>query len=79
MSLQLSRSYASRWRKTGINLLRDFEDWALPDKQPVTQASLTINGATVKELRDFVTRMPPKLRAELQITLPPTEEGGQQS
>ena len=61
--------------KTGINLLGDLEKWALPDKQPVTQATLTFNGPTIKELRNLVTRMPPKLAAELQITLPP-EEGG---
>ena len=63
--------------KTGINLLGDLEQWALPDKQPVTQASLTISGTTVKELRDLVTRMPPKVQAELQITLPPDQEGGE--
>ena len=61
--------------KIGVNLLGDLEKWALPDKQTVTQATLTFNGATVKELRDLVTRMPPKLSAELQITLPPEEEG----
>jgi hypothetical protein len=61
--------------KTGINLLGDLETWGYPDKQQITQASLTIDGLSVKELRDLCTRLPPKIRAELQITLPP--EGGQ--
>ena len=61
--------------KTGINLLGDLEGWGYPDKQQITQASLTIDGLSVKELRDLCTRLPPKIRVELQITLPP--EGGQ--
>jgi len=60
--------------KTGVNLLGDLEKWALPDAQKVTQASLTFNGVSVKELRDLCTKLPPKLQAELQLTLPP--EGG---
>ena len=39
--------------KTGINLLGELEKWALPDSQKATQASLTFNGLTVKELRDL--------------------------
>ena len=62
--------------KTGMNLLGDIEQWGYGDKQTVTQATLTISGVSVKELRDFVTRMPPKLQGELQITLPPENEGG---
>jgi hypothetical protein len=61
--------------KTGINLLGDLETWGYPDNQRITQASLTIDGLSVKELRDLCTRLPPKIRAELQISLPP--EGGQ--
>lgn len=61
--------------KKGIDLLGDLERWGLPDKQTVTQATLTISGVSIKELRDFVTRMPPKLQGELQITLPPENEG----
>jgi hypothetical protein len=61
--------------KTGINLLGDLETWGFPDKQQVTQAQLTVDGVSIKELRDLCTRLPPKIRAELQITLPP--EGGQ--
>ncbi len=61
--------------KTGINLLGDLEKWALPDSQRVPQASLTISGASIKELRELMTRMPPKMVAELQITLPPEQEG----
>ncbi len=61
--------------KTGINLLGDLENWAYPDNQRITQASLTINDLSVKELRDLCTRLPAKIRAELQITLPP--EGDQ--
>jgi hypothetical protein len=57
--------------KTGINLLADLEKWALPDSQKATQASLTFNGLTVKELRDLCVKLPPKLQAELQVTLPP--------
>ena len=60
--------------KSGVNLLGDLERWALPDAQKVTQASLTFNGVSVKELRDLCTKLPPKLQAELQLTLPP--EGG---
>ncbi|MFV1968723.1 MAG: hypothetical protein ACC628_25170, partial [Pirellulaceae bacterium] len=63
--------------KSGINLLGDLEKWALPDQQKVVQAALTMNGLTVKELRDLVTRLPPKIVAELQITLPPEQEGTQ--
>lgn len=62
--------------KTGMNLLGDIEQWGYGDKQTVTQATLTISGVSIKELRDFVTRMPPKLQGELQITLPPPIEGG---
>jgi hypothetical protein len=61
--------------KTGINLLGDLENWAYPDNQRITQAALTINDLSVKELRDLCTRLPAKIRAELQITLPP--EGDQ--
>jgi len=57
--------------KSGINLLGDLEKWALPDAQKVTQASLTFNGLSIKELRDLCTKLPPKLQAELQIILPP--------
>jgi hypothetical protein len=60
--------------KTGVNLLGDLEKWALPDAQKVTQASLTFSGVTVKELRDLCVKLPPKLQAELQLTIPP--EGG---
>ena len=60
--------------KTGINLLREFEIWALPDDQAVTQATLTINGVSVKQLRDLCVKLPPKIQAELQLNLPP--EGG---
>jgi len=57
--------------KTGINLLGDLEKWALPDGHTVTQATLTFNGMSVKELRELCTRLPSKLMAELQVTLPP--------
>jgi hypothetical protein len=57
--------------KTGINLLGDLEKWALPDSQKATQASLTFNGLTVKEIRDLCLKLPPKLQAELQVILPP--------
>jgi hypothetical protein len=57
--------------KTGINLLGDLEKWALPDSQKATQASLTFNGLTVKEIRDLCLKLPPKLQAELQLILPP--------
>lgn len=57
--------------KTGINLLGDLEKWALPDAQRVTQALLTFSGLSVKDLRELCTKLPPKLAAELQITLPP--------
>ena len=46
------------------------EKWALPDAQKVTQASLTLNGVSVKELRELCMRLPPKIQAELQVTLP---------
>lgn len=57
--------------KKGINLLGDLEKWALPDNQIVVQASLTFHGATIKDLRELVSRMPPKMLGELQLTLPP--------
>jgi len=59
--------------KSGINLLGDLEKWALPDAQKVTQASLTFNGLSVKELRELCTKLPPKLQAELQVLLPPED------
>jgi energy-coupling factor transporter ATP-binding protein EcfA2 len=62
--------------KTGINLLADLEKWALPDSQKAAQASLTFNGLTVKELRDLCVKLPPKLQAELQVTLPPENGNG---
>ena len=60
--------------KSGLNLLGDLEKWALPDGQRVTQATLTFNGLSVKELRDLCTRLPQKLLAELLITMPPDGE-----
>ena len=60
--------------KTGINLLGDLEDWGYPDNQRIMQASLTFNDLSVKEIRDLCTKLPPKIRAELQITLPPEGE-----
>lgn len=60
--------------KSGVNLLGDLEKWALPDNQRVTQATLTFSGNSIKELREMCTRLPAKMQAELQITLPP--EGG---
>lgn len=60
--------------KTGINLLGDLETWALPDKQTIAEASLTLKGLSIKEIRELVTKMPPKLQAELQITLPPSDQ-----
>ena len=62
--------------KTGMNLLGELEKWALPDGQKATQASLTFNGLTVKELRDLCTKLPPKLQAELQVILPPENGAG---
>ena len=61
--------------KTGVNLLGEIEKWALPDAQKVTQASLTFTGVSVKELRELCTKLPPRLQAELQLTLTP--EGDQ--
>jgi hypothetical protein len=60
--------------KTGVNLLGELETWALPDAQRVTQAVLTLSGVSVKELRDLCVKLPSKLKAELQVNLPP--EGG---
>jgi hypothetical protein len=56
--------------KTGVNLLGEMEKWALPDAQKVTQASLTLSGVSVKELRELCMRLPSKIQAELQLTLP---------
>jgi len=63
--------------KSGVNLLGELETWAFADAQKVTQASLTMNGITIKDLRDLCIKLPPKLLAELQIILPP--EGGKPS
>ncbi len=60
--------------KTGINLLGDLEDWGYRDNQRIVQALLTINDLSVKEIRDVCTKLPPKIRAELRITLPPEGE-----
>jgi hypothetical protein len=60
--------------KTGVNLLGELEKWALPDAQKVIQASLTFSGVSIKELRDLCMKLPPKIQADLQLTLPP--EGG---
>lgn len=60
--------------KSGINLLGDLEKWALPDKQRVTQTTLTFHGLSIKEVRDLCTKLPPKVQGELQITLPPEGE-----
>lgn len=60
--------------KSGVNLLGELEKWALPDAQKVSHASLTFNGVSVKELRDLCMKLPPKLQAELQLTLPPEED-----
>jgi hypothetical protein len=61
--------------KTGMNLLGELEAWGYADNQRVAQAALSMADVTVKELRDLCSRMPPKIRAQLQITLPP--EGDQ--
>jgi hypothetical protein len=60
--------------KTGINLLGELEKWALPDAQKVTQAVITLNSVSIKEIRDLCVKLPPKLQAELQLNLPP--DGG---
>ncbi|MFW6106770.1 MAG: hypothetical protein ACOC8H_01275, partial [bacterium] len=62
--------------KTGINLLGDLETWGYADAQHVTQAQLTITDLSIKDLRDLCTKLPPKIRAELHITIPP--EGGRE-
>jgi len=62
--------------KTGINLLGDLEKWALADAQKSTQALLTFNGLTVKEIRDLCLKLPPKLQAELEVILPPENGSG---
>lgn len=59
--------------KTGINLLGDIERWAFPDNYPVTEASLKINSVSIRQLRELCTKLPPHIRAELQITLQPEE------
>jgi hypothetical protein len=63
--------------KSGVNLLGELEKWAFADAQKVTQASLTLTGISIKDLRDLCIKLPPKLLAELQIILPP--EGGKPS
>jgi hypothetical protein len=63
--------------KSGVNLLAELENWAFADAQKVTQANLTMNGISIKELRDLCIKLPPKLLAELQVILPP--EGGKSS
>ena len=60
--------------KSGVNLLGDIEKWALPDNQKVLQASLTFTSLSVKEIRELCAKLPPKVQAELQLTLTP--EGG---
>jgi hypothetical protein len=60
--------------RTGINLLGDLEKWALPDKQRVTQTTLTFHGLSIKEVRDLCTKLPPKVQGELQISLPSNGE-----
>ena len=60
--------------KTGINLLGDLEKWALPDKQRVTQTTLTFHGLSIKEVRDLCTKLPPRMQGELQIALSPDGE-----
>jgi hypothetical protein len=57
--------------KSGVNLLAELENWAFADAQKVRQASLTMNGISIKDLRDLCIKLPPKLLAELQIILPP--------
>ena len=61
--------------KSGVNLLGDLETWGYADNQRLTQASLVINGLSMKDLRDLCTKLPTKIKAELQITVPP--DGGQ--
>ena len=61
--------------KSGVNLLGDIEKWALPDRQRVVQAALTFASLSVKELREICAKLPPKVQAELQLTLSP--EGGE--
>jgi hypothetical protein len=60
--------------RNGVNLLGELEKWGLPNSQKIAQATLTFSNLTVKDLRDLCVKLPPRLQAELQITLPP--EGG---
>lgn len=64
--------------KTGLNLLGDLEEWALADAQPLNQATLTFKGLSIKQVRDIVTKLPPKAQAELQLEMPPESTGDQQ-
>jgi hypothetical protein len=62
--------------RNGVNLLGELEKWGLPLQQKITQATLTFTGLTVKELRELCARLPPRLQAELQLTLPPSTQEG---
>lgn len=63
--------------KRNIDLLGELEKWALPDDQSLNYANLTFVGLNVKQIRDIVLKLPPKVVAELQIEMPP-ESGGPQ-
>lgn len=55
--------------KTGVNLLGDVEKWQLADK-PLPTVKLELANLTPKELKDLLTKLPPKLKAKLEVTLP---------
>lgn len=56
--------------KTGVNLLGDVERWQIRDGERITTAKVEVKDISLTELKLILQRLPPKIRAELEITLP---------
>lgn len=60
----------SDFAKTGVNLLGDVERWQILDGQRVLLTKLTVKDISKDELKTILQRLPPKIRAELEVELP---------
>lgn len=56
--------------KTGVNLLGDVERWQIHDGERILTAKVEVKDLSLTELKLILQRLPPKIRAELEVTLP---------
>ncbi len=56
--------------KTGVNLLGDVERWQIREGERIMTAKVEVKDVSITELKLILQRLPPKIRAELEVTLP---------